>query len=54
MSAGGDDELFLLLSPDRLTAVVDVGANPIDGAPPYQPMLDRKLCTVVDSVAVRR
>ncbi len=47
MSAGGDDELFLLLSPDRLTAVVDVGANPIDGAPPYQPMLDRKLCTVV-------
>jgi hypothetical protein len=24
-----------LLSPQRLTDVVDVGANPIDGEPPY-------------------
>jgi FkbM family methyltransferase len=26
--------------------VVDVGANPIDGDAPYQPMLGRRLCTV--------
>jgi FkbM family methyltransferase len=26
---------------------VDVGANPIDSVPPYKPMLDRGLCTVV-------
>jgi FkbM family methyltransferase len=41
------DPLFQLLRPDRLTAVVDIGANPIDGDPPYKPMLERGLCTVV-------
>ncbi|MDA1055520.1 MAG: FkbM family methyltransferase [Planctomycetota bacterium] len=41
------DPLFQLLQPERRTAVVDVGANPIDGVPPYKPMLERKLCTVV-------
>ncbi len=30
----------------RLTGVVDVGANPIDGDPPYKQMLDDGLCTV--------
>ena len=30
----------------RLTAVVDIGANPIDGAPPYKEMLQAGLCTV--------
>ena len=35
-----------LLSPERLTDVVDVGANPIDGEPPYTPMLDAGLCRV--------
>ena len=40
------DTLVALLAPQRLTAVVDVGANPIDGNPPYKPMLDRRLCTV--------
>ena len=30
----------------RLTAVVDVGANPLDGDPPYKKMLDSGLCTV--------
>lgn len=35
-----------LLAPQRLTAVVDIGANPIDGDPPYKPMLDAGLCTV--------
>jgi FkbM family methyltransferase len=35
-----------LLSPQRLTEVVDVGANPIDGEPPYAPMLAARLCRV--------
>jgi hypothetical protein len=41
------DALFELLHPDRLTAVVDIGANPIDGAPPYKAMLAAGLCTVL-------
>jgi FkbM family methyltransferase len=41
------DPLSELLHSTRLTAVVDVGANPIDGDPPYKPMLERGLCTVV-------
>ena len=41
-----DDVLFSLLRPQRLTAVVDVGANPIDGDAPYKPMLGRRLCTI--------
>lgn len=36
-----------LLKPERLTAIVDVGANPVDGHPPYRSMLDAGLCTVV-------
>lgn len=35
-----------LLSPQRLTDVVDVGANPIDGEPPYTPMLAAGVCRV--------
>jgi FkbM family methyltransferase len=35
-----------LLSPERLTDVVDVGANLIDGEPPYAPMLAAGLCRV--------
>ncbi len=35
-----------LLDAERLTAVVDIGANPIDGDPPYLPMLREGLCTV--------
>jgi len=41
-----DDPLFELLRPQRLTAMVDIGANPIDGDPPYKAMLGRRLCTV--------
>src|SRR5262249_33984513 len=41
------DPLFKLLQPAPRTAVVDIGANPIDGVPPYKPLLDRGLCTVV-------
>lgn len=33
-----------LLEPQRLTEVVDVGANPIDGDPPYKTMLEAGLC----------
>lgn len=39
--------LHEVLAPQRLTAVVDVGANPVDGEPPYRALLDRGLCTVV-------
>lgn len=35
-----------MLQPRRLTAVVDVGANPIDGDPPYKPLLSAGLCQV--------
>jgi FkbM family methyltransferase len=41
------DELFRWLAPLRRTAVVDVGASPIAGQPPYRPLLARGLCTVV-------
>lgn len=40
------DPLFELLQPARSTAVVDIGANPIDGEPPYKRMLQAGLCTV--------
>lgn len=40
------DALLSLLQPAHLTHVVDVGANPIDGAPPYKSMLSQGLCTV--------
>ena len=39
-------DVHSLLSPQRLTDVVDVGANPIDGQPPYTPMLAAGLCRV--------
>jgi FkbM family methyltransferase len=43
------DFLYEMLGPERLTAVVDIGANPLtsDGAPPYAPMLTKRLCTLV-------
>ena len=40
------DLLTEILAPDRLTAVVDAGANPIDGEPPYKAMLAAGLCEV--------
>ncbi|MCA6120295.1 FkbM family methyltransferase [Bradyrhizobium sp. WSM 1704] len=39
-----NDRLWTLLAPQRLTAVVDIGANPIGGDPPYKPMLEKRLC----------
>lgn len=41
------DPLANLLRPERLTAVVDIGANPIDAQPPYTPLLAKGLCTVL-------
>jgi FkbM family methyltransferase len=41
------DSLFRLLNPRRLTAVVDIGANPVDGDPPYKSMLAGQLCAVL-------
>lgn len=35
-----------LLQIDQLTEIVDIGANPIDGAPPYQSLLDAGLCRI--------
>jgi FkbM family methyltransferase len=35
-----------LLNPIRLTEVVDIGANPIDGDPPYKNMMESGLCRV--------
>ncbi len=39
--------LIDLLRPDRITTVVDIGANPIDGNPPYKPMLQKRLCRLI-------
>lgn len=39
-------QLSQSLSPKRPTAVVDIGANPVDGDPPYKAMLESRLCTV--------
>ena len=35
-----------ILQLERLTEVVDIGANPIDGEPPYKSMLSAELCRV--------
>lgn len=40
------DPLTQILNPARRTQVVDVGANPIDGEPPYKRMLAQGLCEV--------
>lgn len=45
-SRPGHDGLSELLRPARLTEVVDIGANPIDGDPPYKRMMLQKLCRV--------
>lgn len=39
-------QLIHLLQPQRLTEIVDIGANPIDGDPPYKTLLQSKLCKV--------
>lgn len=36
-----------LIKPERITAVVDIGASPVEGHPPYRSMLEAGLCTVV-------
>lgn len=41
------DPLISILAPQRPTAIVDVGANPIDGDPPYKRMLTAGLCDVI-------
>ena len=35
-----------LLAPEQITKIVDIGANPIDGNPPYAAMLTLGLCQV--------
>ena len=41
------DLLTEILKPTRATAIVDIGANPIDGEPPYKAMLAAGLCEVL-------
>jgi len=41
-----DDPLLTLLQAERLTAIVDIGANPIDGDPPYKSLLQKRGCRV--------
>ena len=38
--------LYDSLRIEQPTGIVDIGANPIDGAPPYKIMLDAELCRV--------
>jgi FkbM family methyltransferase len=47
MPQPASDNLVDLLRPRRLTSVVDIGANPIDGDPPYKEMLQRRICQVI-------
>jgi FkbM family methyltransferase len=47
MTQKTDDALIELLAPDRLTSVVDIGANPFEGEPPYKAMLQRRMCRLV-------
>jgi FkbM family methyltransferase len=44
---GVQDALTEILRQRRLTTIVDIGANPIDGDPPYKPMLEAGLCEVI-------
>src|SRR5262245_2965478 len=39
-------DLAQFLGMIRLTHVVDIGANPIEGVPPYKPLLDAQLCRI--------
>jgi FkbM family methyltransferase len=46
MPQPANERLVDLLRPQRLTSVVDIGANPIDGDPPYKEMLQQRICRV--------
>lgn len=39
-------QLAAILLPQRITHIVDVGANPVDGHPPYHPMLLEGICHI--------
>ena len=41
------DALTEILKQRRLTAIIDIGANPIGGNPPYKAMLEASLCEVI-------
>jgi FkbM family methyltransferase len=45
-SMSSTHDVARLLGMSRLTHVVDIGANPIEGAPPYRPLLDAQLCRI--------
>jgi FkbM family methyltransferase len=41
-----NETLEEILKLERLTEIVGIGANPIDGDPPYKPMLSKALCNI--------
>ncbi|MCC8961262.1 FkbM family methyltransferase [Bradyrhizobium sp. Pear76] len=43
-SPADTDPLWALLAPERLTTIVDIGANPVGADLPYQPLLEKRLC----------
>ena len=47
MAQNTNDALIDLLEPNRLTSVVDIGANPFEGDPPYKAMLQRRMCRLI-------
>ena len=47
MMTPSTDKLVELLKPERITIVVDIGANAIDGEPPYKSLLQKGLCRVI-------
>lgn len=42
-----NDPLVSILNLGRRTVVVDIGANPVDGDPPYKEMLSKGLCGLI-------
>jgi FkbM family methyltransferase len=42
-----NDSLYSLLTPQRRTAIVDIGASDFGEAPPYRPLLDRGIATLI-------
>ena len=42
-----DEKLTEIISFNDLIQVVDIGANPIDGEPPYRPLMNLGLCFVI-------
>ena len=42
-----DQSISSLIELDEFIDIVDIGANPIDGLPPYKPLLEKNLARVI-------